>query len=378
MNEPDKKATWLQNLETATPDFNLRGERWLVYCLLPLSFLYKILDSLYGKNTIDNQPWPYILLLAAFTAVAFCSLFALATAPGERWVQKKITAGKAHHIALIPPVYFFSYVLLLWLGDFSQLPTHALAKIPAGLSGIPWPVVVLLSGLLMYAGLAAGIWLAMRTRSSVFAPRHLAGVLAASLPFLVLQEFLPLVWCFTTPAAAVVMVFATGLGRRHFCFSFVPRSGREALQVCTLLACGIALFLSSTLGMGTVSYTGGLWRSSWYVVADSAFVWIFIVGVSEEIIFRCGLLTLVSDWFSGLTARTWLSRRPRLAAVLVISLVFGLAHVSRGATMFFLSILASLLYGLAFVAGKTLFGPVMLHGMLNILVLMNFHLTDFQ
>ena len=377
MNGP-YAAAWLKKLESPVPEFNLRGELWLVYCLLPLSFLYKILDSLYGKNTVPGQPWLYIILLAAFTAVAFCSLFAMATAPGERWVRNRLDAGKGWHIALLPPAFLYCYFLALWLGGLPQLSTQALANIPAGLSVLPWPLTVFLAGLLMGAAVAAGISLARRTPSSKFRLRHLFAALVTAAPFLLLQEFLPLIWCFTTPAATLVLVFATGLGRRHFCLSFVPRSGSEALQVLALLAAGMALFLVSTLGMGTVSYTGGLWKAPWTGIADSAFVWIFIVGVSEEIIFRCGLLTLVADWFSVLPGSSWLARQPRLASVLVISLVFGLAHVFRGATLFFLSILASLLYGLAFIAGKTLFGPVMLHGILNILVLMNFHLADFH
>ena len=371
-------SSWRQMLEETAPEFNLRGEIWLAVAMLPLAFLYKILDCLYGKNTLPGRPWPFILLLAFFTAVAFGSLFFLATEPGGRWVQKKITAGKAWQIAIIPPVFPVSYIFLLWLSGSPLLATHALANIPAFLAPLPWPGLVLLSGGLMYAALAAGIRLARNVNAERFTGRHLFAAMITALPFLLLQEILPLAWCFTTPAAAIVMVFASGLGRRHFCFSFVPRSSREALQVLALLVCGIALFLICSFAMGTVSYTGGLWHSPWFIVADSAFVWIFIVGVSEEIIFRCGLLTLVADWFTGFAGGSLFARRPRLAAVIAISLVFGLSHVFRGATLFFLSILASLLYGLAFVAGKTLFGPVMLHGILNILVLMNFQLSDFH
>lgn len=371
-------SAWRQNLERSAPQFNLRGEIRLAMSMLPLSFLYKIQDCLYGKNAIPGQPWPYILLLSLFTAVAFSSLFFLSTEPGENWVQNKIAGGRAWQLALIPPAYFCLYILLLYLGSFPELATHALARIPDGLQFLPWPLVMLAAALLMFAAFAAGLRMAKAVAATSFTLRHLAAVTVTTLPFLFLQEFLPLVWCFTTPLATIVLVFASGLGRRHFCFSFVPRSWSEAMQVLALLAGGMALFLGSTLVLGTVSYTGGLWRSPWYVAADSAFVWIFIVGVSEEIIFRCGLLTLVADGFSRLSADSWLARQPRLSSVIVISAVFGLAHVFRGATLFFLSILASLLYGLAFVAGKTLFGPVMLHGILNILVLANFHLSDFH
>ena len=45
--------------------------------------------------------------------------------------------------------------------------------------------------------------------------------------------------------------------------------------------------------------------------------------------------------------------------------------------MIFLAFLASLLYGLAFAGGKSLFGPVLLHGLLNVLILKNFQLLAF-
>ena len=378
MTGPRPPLSWRQRLEAAAPEFNLRGEIILAVCMLPLGFLYKILDCLYGKNALTGQPWPYILLLATFTAPAFASLFALATEPGEAWLRKKLATGRAWQVALIPAAYFCLYILVLWLGGLPQLSTQALAQLPTELDFIPWPLVVLGAAALMFAGLLAGMRLAGGQPAERFTLRHLGSAWLAALPFLLLQEILPLVWCFTTPVAAVVLIFASGLGRRHFCFSFVPRCLAEAGQVLALLAGGIALFLVSSLGMGTISYTGGLWSSPWFTVADSSFVWIFIVGVSEEIIFRCGLLTLVADEFGRRNPGSWPARQPKLTAVVMISALFGLAHIFRGATLFFLATLASLLYGLAFIAGKTLFGPVMLHGILNILILMNFHLSDFH
>jgi membrane protease YdiL (CAAX protease family) len=114
------------------------------------------------------------------------------------------------------------------------------------------------------------------------------------------------------------------------------------------------------------------------VIYDSLFTWLLVVGISEEIIFRCGVLTLIV----GLLAKSRLiglwQEHPRLSAVILTSFLFALAHLFRGTTLIFLALLASLLYGLAFVAGKSLFGPVLLHGLLNVLILMNFHLSDFK
>jgi len=174
------------------------------------------------------------------------------------------------------------------------------------------------------------------------------------------------------------MMYGSGLGREHFNFSFLPRSRREAGFVLLLMVCGLLLFLLVTLGAGTISYTGGLWQAAWFTVYDSLFTWLLVVGISEEIIFRCGVLTLLVDYLRRRSEPGWWKRHPRLTAVLLSSLLFALAHLFRGATLIFLAFLASLLYGLSFVAGKSLFGPVLLHGLLNVLILMNFHLADFH
>ncbi len=70
--------------------------------------------------------------------------------------------------------------------------------------------------------------------------------------------------------------------------------------------------------------------------------------------------------------------RPRTAALLLISVLFGLAHFPHGLLLVLLAAAASLLYGLAFVAGQSLFGPVLLHGLLNILIMMNYRISVFQ
>ena len=82
-----------------------------------------------------------------------------------------------------------------------------------------------------------------------------------------------------------------GLGREYFGYSFVPRSLREALGVILLLVCGLLLFLLTTLWAGTITYTGGLWHSPWAeLVYDSLFMMVLVVGISEEVIFRCGVV----------------------------------------------------------------------------------------
>ena len=367
---------FLAHIESATPAYTGRGETALALAVLPLAFLYKLLDCLYGRQPIADSPWLYMIVLSVFTAIAFSSVFFLATPSGERLIRRLVAKRHYVRLAVVPLLYIGIFILTLFLLQLPQLHSHALAA----LTGImpEWPLILKLSiaGLIM----SAGFYCSLRWSNGDckrFGVKQLGLVLLAALPYLLLQEYLPIVWCFTTPIALIVMVYATGLGREYFGYSFVPRNRNEALGVVILLLCGLTLFLLFSLAAGTISYTGGLWTTAPVTLYDSIFVWLLIVGVSEEVIFRCGVLTLVASYCINSSGRIW-RQHPRLCAVLITSALFALSHVFRGATLFFLSFLASLLYGLAFVAGKSLFGPVLLHGLLNVLVLMNFHLSDFK
>ena len=374
------------HIESPTPMYSGRGEMMLATLVLPLTFIYKLLDCLYGKNAIPGQPWPYILLLSMFTAVAFSSVFFLATPAGARWLQKMLKEKQRARLAALPVIYVGCFLFLIRGLDLPEFTSHALAMRSAPWLLLPLPIFWLLAATLLFGGFWCGLVLAgalaarraKAPASPAFGFGELGCVLLATVPFLCLQEQLPLLWCFTTPVAVSVMVFGSGLGREFFCYSFVPRSLKEAGFILLLMASGLLLFLLVALVAGTITYTGGLWRSNWLVVYDSVFTWLLIVGISEEIIFRCGILTLITGILARRPLTSWLSRRPRLGAVLLTSVLFALSHLFRGATLIFLALLASLLYGLAFVAGKSLFGPVLLHGLLNVLVLMNFHLSDFK
>ena len=368
----------LLHLEKPTPTYTGQGETALALAAGPLTFAYKLLDCLYGKQPIPDQPWMYMILLSAFTAVAFSSVFWLATPGGERWVRRMLADNHVGALAALPILFVGFFLTLLWVLGLPQLHTQALAMITEPWSQLPLPVFLILAALLLFGALRGGLAIAMRKPARSFGSRQLGCVLLATLPFLVLQEQLPLLWCFTTPVAVTVMVYGTGLGREYFGYSFVPRSLKEALGVILLLVCGLLLFLLTTLWAGTITYTGGLWHSPWLTVYDSLFMMVLVVGISEEVIFRCGVLTLIAAVWAKKSSLSWWGRHPRLSAVLVTSALFALSHLFRGATLFFLSFLASLLYGLAFVAGKNLFGPVLLHGLLNVLILMNFHLADFH
>lgn len=374
----------LLKLEAPTPRYSGRGETGLALAVIPLAFLNKMLNLTQGSTSQAGLAWQYALWPALWTALAFSCILWLASPPGERWLRTMLP--RRLWLASLPSLVVGLYLLSVWLWDVKPL----FPPIPAALQG---QTALLALALLVAAVLLVGcFWLGLRlahnlsatAASTGFGLRQLGCVVLAAAPYLVLQEVLPILWCFTTPVAVTVMVYGTGLGREYFNFSFVPRSWREAGFVLLLMGCGLLLFLLVSLAAGTISYTGGLWHAGWKTFYDAVFTWLFIVGISEEILFRCGVLMLIVAALSrpaaagGSKLLARLRRRPRLAAILITSLLFALAHLFRGATLIFLAFLASLLYGLAFVAGKSLFGPVLLHGLLNVLVLMNFHLKDFK
>ena len=376
-----------RHVESPVPAYSGRGEVALAMLILPLTFLYKVLDCLYGKNAIPGQSWPYILLLSVFTALAFSSVFWLATRPGANWIVSMLSAGKLGWLAVLPALYVASFILIIWGLGLPEFSTHVLPMRTAEpWTGLPYPLFLCIAAFLLGGGFWTGLSLAdkaarLRQNNLQSIPlgwRDLACAVLSTLPFLVLQEQLPLLWCFTTPVAVIVMVFASGLSREYFCFSFVPRSWSETGFILLLMFAGIFIFLVFAFLAGSITYTGDLWRRDWQQLFDVFFTNLLIVGVSEEILFRSAILTFFMVQLQKLPQFGSNLSKSKLLTVGLVSLLFGLAHFPHGLLFSFLAFWASLLYGLAFVAGKSLFGPVLLHGLLNVLVLMNFHLSDFK
>ena len=99
------KPTGLQRLlthiETPIQPYTGSGETALAVAILPLAFVYKLLDCLYGRQPIPGQPWLYMGLLSAFTAAAFSSVFFLATPGGERWIKRVLANRCAYRLAVL-------------------------------------------------------------------------------------------------------------------------------------------------------------------------------------------------------------------------------------------------------------------------------------
>ncbi len=373
----------LRHIEEPPAPFRLKGELPLSLLVIPLAIVFQTLDMLYGKGGTPGESPTYVALLSAFTGIAFASVFVAATPFGERQVQKMIADRRGTALLCALPLLFTGlFLLVLWLGGFPELHFAALKKVTGFWARLPLPAFLALSALLLFGGFWAGLALARRAAKKIAGPSHFGMrqfgcVLVTTVPYLVLQEVLPLLWCFSTPAALVVMVYGTGLGREYFGFTFLPRSRREAGFVVLLLLSGLLVFLATNFMVGGISYTGDLWKMTGMQIYTFSFMMLFIVGISEEVIFRCGVLMLFATYLERFGANRWWGRHPRTSAVIATSALFGVAHFPHGPLMIFLAFLASLLYGLAFVGGRSLFGPVLLHGLLNVLILKNFQLLAF-
>ena len=373
----------LRHIEQPTPPFHVQGETALALLVVPLTFVFQYVDMLYGKNGTPGESPAYVILLATFTALAFGSVFALATPVGDCWVRRRLANQRGTALLCALPLLFTGlFLLVLWLGGFAELHFAALKKVTGIWARLPLLAFLALSAALLYGGFHAGLALARRAAKKTAGPSHFGMrqfgcVLVTVVPYLVLQEVLPLLWCFSTPAALVVMVHGTGLGREYFGLTFLPRSRREAGFVVLLLLSGLLVFMSTNFMVGEISYTGELWKMPGMKIYTFSFMMLFIVGISEEVIFRCGVLTLFATYLGRFGANRWWGRHPRTAAVIATSALFGIAHFPHGPLMIFLAFLASLLYGLAFAGGRSLFGPVLLHGLLNVLILKNFQLLAF-
>ena len=383
MSELPAVQRLLLHIEEPPLPYRLKGELTLALLVVPLAFIFQYLDMLYGKGGTPGESPAYILLLSAFTALAFASVFVAATPGGERQIRRLLAVRRGTALlCTLPLLYVGLFLLLLWLAGFNELQSVALKKVTGIWAQLPLPLFLALAATLLYGGFRGGLALAQQaakkaTGSLQFGLRQFGCVLVTAVPYLVLQEVLPLLWCFSTPAALIVMVYGTGLGREYFGFTFLPRSRREAGFVVLLLAGGVLLFLATNFVVGGITYTGELWQMTGTKIYMFSFMMLLIVGISEEVIFRCGVLMLFASYLGRAGGQRWWGRHPRTAAVIVTSALFGIAHFPHGPLMIFLAFLASLLYGLAFVGGRSLFGPVLLHGLLNVLILKNFQLLAF-
>ncbi len=207
--------------------------------------------------------------------------------------------------------------------------------------------------------------------------------LTAALPagFLIaLQSGFPLIWTLTVPVAGATLMITTNLGREHIHYSFVPRTGEEVVKIFYMMLLALVIFIPMALAVGFIEATTFL-ESDVRVSTLVGYIgtWVYIVGISEEFIFRCGLLILIKDglifWnkkknFAGFMGK--ISSAPYFSAMIIAAFVFGVAHISKGVDYAFLAFLAGILYGYPFVKKKNLFGPIMLHAFVDVIAVAYF------
>ena len=370
----------IRQIERTPYRWKIANEAYFAIASSVLIILYTANTLLYGANPPPWSGWGYIVYHSIFTGISFSSVLILATPAGETWVCNAFLRNGTFGLALIPSTVILSYVALGIALDFPAV--HKSLSRLEGLILVDTSALFNLFLFLLLIVLSArfGFYLAKRNHhNSTFTRllfKDLPAILIAVAPYLLFQEFVPLAWCFSTPLAIVVMMYATGLGRKHFFYSFLPRSASDIVVAILLLCGGLGLFTAVAWCLGTFSYTGTLWNIPWHEVYSASIVWLYIVGISEEVIFRCCLLVLLVDTLRNRKTATcnWTTKYPMSLGIILCSLLFGLVHIFHGLTFALLAVAAGLLYGLSFALGKTLFGPVLLHGVLNMLILMNFRL----
>lgn len=153
----------------------------------------------------------------------------------------------------------------------------------------------------------------------------------------------------------IYLIFGTGLGREHFYLSFVPKS-RDFVEVVNFVLLSIVIFLPFATLVGFIDLANFTTDVSVTEFYGMVVVWAFFVGISEELLFRSGVLVLFADWFRARGVE-----RPRTWGLVVSAVLFGLAHASKGWDYALCAILAGFAYGLLFLKTRNLFGPIVLH-----------------
>lgn len=154
----------------------------------------------------------------------------------------------------------------------------------------------------------------------------------------------------------IIMFYGTENQREHFYYSFAPESSKDVFDYVNMILISFLIFIPLGILVQFIDlndFTVNLTFTDLY----SAFcIWAFYVGIGEEVIFRCGILILFSDLFKVKEIK-----RHKTWALLISSLIFGFGHVTKGWNYCFLAIIAGFAYGILFLKGRNMFGPMMLH-----------------
>lgn len=199
---------------------------------------------------------------------------------------------------------------------------------------------------------------------------------AFSALIMILTPYIPYSFNISLIWAIVVIMYSTELGREHFYYSYVPNS-KDLKSLADMVLIAIAVFIPLSIIVGFIDLDNFTLDVDFVTLYRYVIIWTVYVGVNEEVMFRCGLLTLIADSIKFQTKQgndneasdrgvfqklfVALGNRPRTWALIFSSLLFGISHVPKGIDYGFLAIIAGFTYGLLYQKGKNMFGPILLH-----------------
>jgi membrane protease YdiL (CAAX protease family) len=176
----------------------------------------------------------------------------------------------------------------------------------------------------------------------------------------------------------LVMVYDSGLGRKHFGYSFATRS-RDWPVLGVLIFAVLLLLVPLAVGSGFVQ--PALVQSQFSPLKLGVYfvLFTFRVAIFEEVFFRSGVMVLLRDCLSG-GRKNHRVRSPQLTlwlSALGCSLLFGLSHIGNapGANTLnlwqyrglyiVLATSASMLYSIAFAKTNRLAISMLVHGFVD-------------
>lgn len=154
----------------------------------------------------------------------------------------------------------------------------------------------------------------------------------------------------------ILLIHGTGIRREHFYYSYSPQSSKDVFEYVDMILISFLIFIPLGILVSFIDINDFTLDISFPELYGAICSWAFYVGISEEVIFRVGILILFSDLFKvkGIKRyKTW--------ALVLSSILFGLVHLPKGWNYCLLAIIAGFAYGILFLKGRNMFGPMMLH-----------------
>jgi len=175
-------------------------------------------------------------------------------------------------------------------------------------------------------------------------------------PCLLFTLFLPFASSWSVFFFLVALIYGTSIGREHFYYSYSPQSSKNIIGFIDMVIISFLILIPLGLVLAFIDLNDFTLQVDFIELYKAICTWTFYVGIGEEVIFRVGILILFSDLF-----RVKNIKRHKTWGLIFSSLIFGLLHAPKGWNYAILAIVAGFLYGILFLKGRSMFGPMMLH-----------------